>query len=192
MMTQTTQLSQEQRGDRHFLPPEDPSNYKRVQSFHNLEYVMRIHTWGQHNVIRQGFAGKTTETFRYGINGTIMLKPLDKEKERVGLDHENFSVYVQYVLGEQQGAGVRAGNEVTARFNFEKKRLEELCVNSFPEMGMVGRIVIATIGRLPGDTEKQVFFDMFEDAVLRNKDFQRYAKAHHAFLDAYQMEGEQA
>ncbi len=190
-MTVTTRLTQEKMGERHFLPPEDPFDDQKVDAWHNLEYVIGINTWGQHDVIRKGFAGETTSSFHYSVRGTIMLKPIDKNKENEGFDDGNFRVFVRYDLGEPQGASVKSTGDCVTDFWFTKENLEGLC-GSFPQMGMIGKVVIATNGQLPGDTEKQVFLDMFEEAVVKNQNFQRYAQAHHAFLEAYQTAGEQS
>ncbi len=180
----TRRILSEEIGERHFISLD--KKYSDRNPEFNLEYRVIISDVGDYQVMRKGgFSAPTTEVYRYEIGGEILFKPLQDDAS-INDEWMNYALKVEYQQGEPNGTGVKPSETEGTVFHLGKSELESLCGTYFPYLGLQGKLVLATLKPLPGDTPRGAIVELVKKAMERSE-IQKISKAHHSFLQVYSL-----
>lgn len=199
---------QEQLGAKKFFPPIDDYFSKQPAAQANIEYLVDFDNIGDLKVERTGgIFGQTTETYHYGISGTVHIEPNSIEihrdnsmgvyngfsKEYRGLNSEPTpnsrgvhlnGIHVGIYKGETQGNWVEPINACLKSIVLERERIQSFCEKHFPYMTIYGLIEFATVEQLPGDLQTEEITRIVLDTLESINDFKRYSGIHKQFMSS--------
>lgn len=187
--------------ERHFISLTEEQAYTSKAKM-NLEFLIDFDSVDEMEIERKGgVLSASTEKHPYGIMGTIQLRPREiignkAYSEQTGLsafdcskDQVDFYVELEYSRGERKGEWTEPSRESIQVILLTAQDLEAFANEHFPQLGMYGRVRLATEEPLPGDVKKEAFTEAFTTALARDSGFKNAVRIYKAVMDCEREAG---